>query len=189
MNFLTILLIAISLSFDSFAVSVCSGLSVCRNHFKVKDALKIATSLAIFQGTMPLIGWLIGEQFDDQIMAADHWIAFALLAFLGIRMIREGRIPIKDRKIKNPTHWKVLLTMSLATSIDALAVGISFSFFVEKIWYPALLIGIVTFLIALTGLYIGRKLGRKLVGIAEIAGGVILILIGTRILIEHLFFM
>lgn len=187
MSFFTILLIAISLSFDSFAVSVCSGLSVCRNHFKVQDALKIALSLALFQGVMPLLGWFIGAQFNEAIVSVDHWIAFVLLGFLGVRMIYEGRIPINKKKIKNPTHWKVLLTMSLATSIDAFAVGISFSFFLNHIWYTALLIGVVTFGISLTGIYMGRKLGKKLAGTAEIVGGGILILIGIKILVEHLF--
>lgn len=121
-------------------------------------------------------------------MQADHWFAFGLLLFLGIRMIYEGRIPPQKKKIKNPTRWRVLVGMSVATSIDALAIGIGFSFFVEQILFPAVLIGTVTFVVSLSGIYMGRKLGTRLAGIAEIAGGIILILIGTKILIEHLFF-
>lgn len=135
---------------------------------------------------MPVLGWLIGDTFKELIMQADHWIAFGLLLFLGIRMIYEGRIPPKKKKIKNPTSWRVLIGMSIATSIDALAIGIGFSFFVEQILFPSVLIGTVTFIVSMSGIYMGRKLGTKLAGIAEISGGIILILIGAKILIEHL---
>lgn len=186
MEFITLLLIAFSLSFDSFAVSVCSGLSLCRKHLHFSDALKIALSLAIFQALMPVLGWFLGSTVKDQIQQADHWIAFVLLSFLGVRMILEGRVPVKEKKIKNPTSWRVLIPMSIATSIDAFAVGISFSFFYEKILFPAILIGIVTLGISLSGIYMGKKVGSKLAGSAEIAGGIILIIIGLKILIQHL---
>ncbi|MFA9389277.1 MAG: manganese efflux pump MntP family protein [Prolixibacteraceae bacterium] len=187
MGIATLILIAFSLSFDSFAVSVCSGLSLCRKHLKLTDALKIALSLAVFQGAMPLLGWFIGETFSELIMQADHWIAFFLLSALGAKMIYEGRIPANKKKIKNPTHWKVILTMSFATSIDALAIGVGFSFFVEQMLFPSLLIGFVTFMVSMSGIYMGKKLGTKLAGIAEIGGGIILILIGVKIVLEHLF--
>ena len=144
--------------------------------------------MAIFQGAMPVIGWLIGDTFKEMVVKADHWIAFGLLLLLGAKMIYEGRIPPRSKKIKNPTRWRVLIGMSVATSIDALAVGIGFSFFVEQILFPAVMIGTVTFIVSMSGIYMGRKLGTKLAGIAEISGGIILILIGTKILIEHLFF-
>jgi len=182
----TLLLIAFSLSFDSFAVSVCSGLSLCRKHLHFTDALKIALTLAVFQGLMPVIGWFLGSTVKDQIQQADHWIAFGLLSFLGVRMIFEGRVPIKDKKIKNPTSWRVLIPMAVATSIDAFAVGISFSLFYENIVFPALLIGLVTLGVSLSGIYMGKKVGSKLAGSAEIAGGIILIIIGIKILIQHL---
>lgn len=188
MGIVTLVLIAISLSFDSFAASVCSGLSMCRKHIRLTDILKIALSLSFFQALMPLLGWVLGSVFSEQVKQADHWIAFALLGFLGVRMIMEGRIPVSKRKIKHPTQWRVLLPISLATSIDAFAVGISFSFLVDNIWLPVILIGAVTFAFSLSGLYMGRKLGKKMAGWAEIAGGIVLILIGTKILIEHLFF-
>jgi len=161
---------------------------MCRKHLKFSEAFKIALMLALFQGIMPVLGWFIGGAFNQLISQADHWIAFGLLFFLGIKMIREGRIPVNQRKIKNPLQWKVLITMALATSIDAFAIGIGFSFFLESILLPALLIGLVTFAISISGIYMGKKLGSSLAGIAEISGGVILILIGIKILIEHLYF-
>jgi putative Mn2+ efflux pump MntP len=185
-GFITLLLIAFSLSFDSFAVSVCSGLSLCRKHLRLIDALKISVTLAIFQGMMPVLGWFLGSTVKVQIQQADHWIAFGLLTFLGIRMILEGRVPVKEKKIKNPTSWRVLLPMSIATSIDAFAVGISFSFFYDHILYPAVLIGAVTLGVSLSGFYMGKKVGSKLAGSAEIVGGIILIIIGLKILIQHL---
>jgi manganese efflux pump family protein len=185
-GFITLLLIAFSLSFDSFAVSVCSGLSLCRKHLHFSDALKISMTLAVFQGAMPVLGWYLGSTVKEYIQQADHWIAFVLLSFLGVRMILEGRVPVKEKKIKNPTSWRVLIPMSIATSIDALAVGISFSFFYENILFPALLIGLVTLGVSLTGIYMGKKAGSKLAGSAEIAGGIILIIIGLKIFIQHL---
>ncbi|MDA3816600.1 MAG: manganese efflux pump MntP family protein [Prolixibacteraceae bacterium] len=189
MGILTILLIAISLSFDSFAVSVSSGMSMCRKSLQVSQTLKIALSLAVFQAAFPFLGWWLGGAFRHEITQADHWIAFGLLTFLGIRMILEGRVPIKKRKVKHPTRWQVLIPMSVATSIDAFAVGIGFSFFVEDILTPVIIIGIVTFAVSMSGLYMGRKLGQKVAGIGEIVGGIVLILIGLKILIEHLFFL
>lgn len=183
---LTILLIAFSLSFDSFAVSVTSGLSLCRKHLKFSDAFKIAITLAVFQALMPLIGWLLGSTVKDFIQEADHWIALALLSFLGVRMIIEGTKPIGEKKIKNPTQWKVLITMAIATSIDALAVGISFAFLYESIVLPVIIIGIITFLVSLAGIYMGKNAGKKIASKAEILGGVILIAIGLKIFIEHI---
>ena len=188
MGIIGLLLIAFSLSFDSFAVSVCSGLSLCRKHLKITDALKISLTLGIFQGLMPALGWFLGFAIKGYIEKADHWIAFGLLTFLGAKMIIEGRIPVKDKKIKNPTQWRVIIPMAIATSIDAFAVGISFSFFYKNILFPALLIGLITIGVSLTGIYMGRKAGSKFAGKAEIAGGLILIIIGLKILIEHLFF-
>jgi len=188
MGIIGLLLIAFSLSFDSFAVSVCSGLSLCRKHLKWTDALKISLTLAVFQGVMPVFGWLLGTSVKEYIENADHWIAFGLLTFLGARMIIEGRVPVQQKKIKNPTQWRVIIPMAIATSIDAFAVGISFSFFYENILFPAILIGIVTLGVSISGIYMGRKAGTNLAGKAEIAGGIILILIGLKILIEHLYF-
>jgi len=186
MGLITLLLIAFSLSFDSFAVSVCSGLSLCRKHLRLIDAVKISITLAIFQGIMPVLGWFLGSTLKDYIQQADHWIAFGLLSILGVRMILEGRVPINEKKIKNPLSLKVLIPMSIATSIDAFAVGVSFSFFYTNIIFPAVLIGFVTFGVSLSGIFMGKKVGSKLAGNAEIAGGIILIAIGVKILIQHL---
>jgi len=182
------LLIAFSLSFDSFAVSVCSGLSLCRKHLRWTDALKISLTLAVFQGIMPVFGWLLGTSVKEYIEQADHWIAFGLLTFLGVKMIIEGRVPLKEKKIKNPTQWRVIIPMAIATSIDAFAVGISFSFFYDRILFPSVVIGLVTLGVSLSGIYMGRKAGTSLAGKAEIAGGIILIAIGLKILIQHLWF-
>lgn len=185
MNFLTLLLIAIGLSFDSFAVSVCSGLSMCRKSIRFLDTFKIAFFLAIFQAFMPVIGWYLGSTVKGYIDHVDHWIAFGLLSILGIKMILEGR-KVKGKRIKNPTRLRILIPMSLATSIDALAVGITFAFLVESMLVPALVIGFVTLTLAFLGLYMGRKLGVKLAGKAEVFGGIILIGIGLKIVLEHL---
>lgn len=187
MELVTIFLIALSLSFDSFAVSVGSGLSLCRKHLRFSDAFKIAFTLAIFQGIMPLLGWVLGLTVRNFIQQADHWIALILLCFLGIRMIIEGRKPIEEKKVKNPTNWKVLITMAIATSIDALAVGISFSFLYDKILIPVIIIGVTTFIVSLSGIYMGKKAGKSIAGKAEIIGGIILIGIGLKIFIEHIF--
>jgi manganese efflux pump family protein len=185
MGFLFIVFIAFSLSFDSFAVSVSSGMSLCRKHLRLRDTMKIAGSLAVFQAIMPVIGWLLGSTVKSYIQEADHWIAFGLLSLLGIRMIIEGSKPHQE-KIKNPTKWRVLIPLSIATSIDALAVGVGFSLLIENMLIPALIIGFVTFGVSLTGLYMGRNVGKKFAGKAEIVGGIILILIGIKILFEHL---
>jgi manganese efflux pump family protein len=186
MDFISLLLVAIGLSFDSFAISICSGLSLCRKHLKIADALKIALTLAVFQALMPVLGWLLGSAFKDLIQSADHWIAFGLLVFLGVRMIIEGREPIEKKKVKNPLQWRVLITMAIATSIDAFAVGISFSFFYNSMLIPAIVIGVVTLIASLSGIYMGRNVGKKIAGSSEIFGGIILIIIGVKILIEHL---
>ncbi len=184
MGYLSILFIAISLSFDSFVASVSSGLSLCRKSMHWSQSLKISISLAIVQGIMPVFGWYLGSTFKSYIEDFDHWIAFGLLCILGIHMIIDGRKP--HGKIKNPTQWRVLIPMSIGTSIDALAVGVSFVFFIDNIWMVASIIATITFVISMAGLYMGRKAGKKLVGKAELLGGIVLIAIGTKILIEHL---
>lgn len=185
MDFFTLLLIAISLSFDSFAVSVSSGIGLSRNSLKFHDAFKIAMSLAVFQAIMPVIGWWLGSTVKELVEQFDHWIAFGLLAFLGGQMIWES-FHHHEEKVVNPTNWKILIAMSIATSIDALAVGISFAFIIDSMLMPTLLIWAVTFIFSLTGIYMGKKTGKKLARYAEPCGGIVLIAIGTKILIEHL---
>ena len=184
MEILTIFLLAIGLSFDSFAVSVCSGLNL--PHIRFIQAVKIALFLALFQAFMPLIGWLVGNSMKSLIEPVDHWIAFGLLSLIGGKMIIESLISSEEREIKNPLHLKVILTLSVATSIDALAVGFSFSTILDQILFAVVVIGAVTFIASMLGILLGKKTGPKINKYAEIAGGAILIVIGLKILIEHL---
>jgi putative Mn2+ efflux pump MntP len=184
MEILTVFLLAIGLSFDSFAVSVCSGLNL--PHIRFFQAAKLAIFLALFQGLMPLIGWLVGNSIRSLIEPVDHWIAFGLLSLIGGKMIIESFISNESREIKNPLHIKVILVLSLATSIDALAVGFSFATFLDKIMLAVLIIGSVTFIASMLGILLGKKTGPKINRYAEITGGLILVFIGMKILFEHL---
>jgi putative Mn2+ efflux pump MntP len=186
MEILTVFLLAVGLSFDSFAVSVCSGLNLPQIRFL--QAAKIAIFLAIFQAFMPLIGWLVGNSIKSLIEPVDHWIAFGLLSLIGGKMIIESFISSEVREIKNPLHIRVILVLSLATSIDALAVGFSFSTLLDKILIAVFIIGAVTFIASLLGILLGKKTGPKINRYAELLGGLILVIIGSKILIEHLFF-
>lgn len=184
MEILMVIFLAIGLSFDSFAVSVCSGLSLPNIRFY--QAAKIAIFLALFQAFMPLIGWMIGKSMKLLIEPVDHWLAFGLLSIIGGKMIIESFINPEEREIKNPLLIKVILMLSLATSIDALAVGFSFATLLDKILIAALIIGLVTFVASMLGILLGKKTGPKINRSAEITGGIILISIGLKILIEHL---
>jgi putative Mn2+ efflux pump MntP len=184
MEILTVFLLAIGLSFDSFAVSVCSGLNLPQIRFF--EAAKIAFFLAIFQAFMPLAGWLVGHSMKSLIEPVDHWIAFGLLSLIGGKMIIESLISSEAREIKNPLDLKVILTLSLATSIDALAVGFSFATLLDKILIAVLIIGTVTFIASMLGILLGKKTGPKINKYSEIFGGLILIFIGVKILVEHL---
>lgn len=185
MTLFSLIILAIGLSMDSFAVSLSSG--VMMQPFKVGSAIKFAIIMAIFQGVMPVIGWLLGVGFRDYIEAYDHWIALLLLLYLGARMIYEAQQE-DEEKCFNPACIGTAMTLGLATSIDALAVGISLSFLHVDMLQSALVIGITTFIFSIVGLCIGKKIGCYLKKSAEVAGGIILILIGVKICIEHLFF-
>jgi len=187
MEFLTVFLLAIGLSFDSFAVSVCSGLNL--PHIRFFQAAKIAIFLALFQAVMPLIGWLVGNSVKSIIEPVDHWIAFGLLSLIGGKMIIESFIDSDTREIKNPLDIKVILTLSVATSIDALAVGFSFATLLSKILIAVFIIGIVTFVASMLGILLGKKTGPTINRYAEVLGGLILIFIGFKILAEHIFFL
>jgi len=182
MDILTLFLLAIGLSFDSFAVSVCSGLNL--PHIRFYQAAKIAIFLALFQAFMPLIGWLVGNSIKPLIEPVDHWIAFGLLSLIGGKMIIESFLDGEAREIKNPLHLRVILVLSLATSIDALAVGFSFATFLDKIMLAVLIIGVVTFIASMLGILLGKKTGPKVNRFAEIFGGLILIFIGLKILFD-----
>ena len=192
MTGLEIWLLAIGLAMDCLAVSIASGIILKRIQWR--PILVMAFFFGLFQAIMPLLGWLGASTFSHLIESVDHWIAFAILAFLGGRMIKESFKEEDCCQRFNPASLKVVITMAIATSIDALAIGVSFAFLGIKscssILYPVGIIGFVSFLMSLIGLIFGIRFGcgiaRKLR--AELWGGIILILIGTKILIEHLFF-
>ena len=184
MSILTIIFIAFGLAMDAFAVSITSGITI--KGLKFNNALKIAIFFGAFQAIMPLIGWLAGLGLKDFISGIDHWIAFGILSFIGCKMIYESiRIKSYEKEI-NPLNVYVLLMLSIATSIDALAIGVSFAFIKIFIVTPAIIIGIVTFLLSFLGIFIGNRFGHFFENKIEIAGGIILIVIGTKILLEHL---
>lgn len=184
LEFITIFLIAIGLCFDSFAVSVSSGLMM--KHISFFDAMKISFSLAFFQGLMPLLGWLAGKRISEYLSNYDHWIAFGLLVIIGLRMIWESQKPDEDKTF-NPLNIWFIIYMSIATSIDALIVGLSFAFLNTNIYTSIIIIGIVTFIAAMLGILFGKKAGAHFGKKMEILGGIILIIIASKIILEHLY--
>ena len=170
MSSIEILLIGIGLSMDAFAVSVCKGLSVKK--LSIKNVLLCGVWFGGFQALMPFIGYCLGSTLSGLVDSIDHWIAFILLAFIGINMIKES---FEEEKQNDDFSWKTMLMLAIATAIDALAVGVTFSF-----------VGLTTFIIASAGVYIGHVFGNKYEQKAQITGGIILILIGIKILIEGL---
>ena len=187
MTFTEILLIGIGLSMDAFAVAVSKGLSMQKINYKA--GLIIALFFGVFQAGMPLIGYFAAIRFEKYIVAADHWVAFGLLLFIGGKAIVEAIKEIRSGEKKEENfklRYGELVVLAFATSVDALAVGISFAFLSVQIWKSVSIIGVTTFLISFAGVCIGNRFGAKLKAKAEIAGGVILILIGLKILLEHL---
>ncbi len=187
MDTITTVLIALGLAADAFAASITTGIKI--KHLRIKHALIIATFFGFFQTVMPLLGWLLGQSLKGFISQIDHWIAFALLSFVGGRMIYESmHLEHSDttQPELDPLNIYVLLTLSFATSIDALVVGISFAFLKDYIATLVVVIGIITFLMAFGGVFIGNKFGNWFNNKVEILGGLILIGIGTKILFEHL---
>lgn len=184
MSFGTMLFLAVALAMDAFAVSIASGVAIQRLH--VKHALKIAFFFGLFQALMPLVGWLAGLSLRVYIERIDHWVAFGLLGFIGGKMIHESMKFEKDEEASDPLNIYVLLVLSIATSIDALAVGLTFSLLNIVVFTPILIIGAVTFMLSFAGVYIGDHLGHFFESKIELAGGLILIGIGFKILVEHL---
>lgn len=187
MGFVETVLLAVALAMDCFTVSITCGIIQRRMG---RQALAMAFLFGFFQALMPYVGWEVAALFSRQISAYDHWVAFGLLAFLGGRMIWNGRHPEKESSHFNSSRPVVLLTLSLATSIDALAVGFSFiGMGVRSLagaLFPVSVIGIVSFLFSLFGKYIGVKLGRRFDWPAEQLGGAILLVIGLKVLLQHL---
>ncbi|MBU4332947.1 MAG: manganese efflux pump MntP family protein [Candidatus Omnitrophica bacterium] len=185
MNLLTTILIALSLSMDAFAVSIASGVIIKKQ--KIKNALKFGLSFGVFQMIMPIVGWLGGRSFVHMIEGIDHWLAFGLLSLVGVKMIMEaGKIDSLERSDSN-VSYRVLMILSIATSIDALVVGLSLSFLNVSIIMPVVIIGIITFVMSYAGFFIGNKFGEFFEKKIEIVAGLILIGIGIKILFGHLF--
>jgi len=185
MNYLSIILIAIGLSFDSFAVSISSGL--LKRDIRFFNAARIAFYLAFFQSAMPLLGWLAGSGIKHIVRSFDHWLAFSLLAITGIKMIYESLRSDRYNKTTDPLNLYYILSISVATSIDALFVGFSFACLGFPILISIIIIGIKTFIISMLGILFGKKTGSRYGKKFEIIGGLILILIGFKILLEHLY--
>lgn len=187
MDFISIFLIGVGLSMDAAAVSLAKGMSLNSKHL-IQYAVKLAFFFGLFQALMPLIGFYAGSHFADYIQNIDHWIAFILLGIIGLNMIREANEAKESESEINYISYKNIIVLAIATSIDALAIGVSFAFLNVNIYYAILIIGITTFIISLISVFAGKKLGTIFQKYAERLGGCILILLGLKILIEHLFF-
>lgn len=186
--FVTLLLMGVGLAMDAFAVSVCKGLAMRR--VNKKQCFVIALFFGGFQALMPFLGWILGSQFEQYITSIDHWIAFILLGIIGGKMILEAVREQEDtdevEQLDPPLNLKELLVLAIATSIDALAVGITFAFLDTPILEAMLVIGITTFVICVIGVYVGNFFGSRYKRRATLAGGMILVLLGLKILLEHL---
>lgn len=188
MSLFTLALIGVGLSVDSLAASITTG--ACAGKIRTGHVLKVALLMALFQGTMPWVGWIIGHSFKILIADLDHWIAFVLLLGIGGKLIYEG---IKSANNCDAglisTSTLILIGMAIATSIDALIIGVSFGLMEINIWLAMLVIGTSTFIFSSLGVIVGKKIGDRLSKGIEIAGGLVLILLGAKILIEHIYFL
>lgn len=183
MDLLTLLTLAVGLAMDAFAVSICKGLAMREK--VLKKGIIVGLWFGGFQALMPTIGFFLGTQFKDQITSIDHWIAFVLLGLIGINMVKEA-LSNDEERADDSIAVKEMFMLAVATSIDALAVGITFAFLNVHIVSAASMIGVCTFLISFAGVKIGNIFGTKYKSKAELAGGIILILLGFKILFEHL---
>ena len=188
MTYIEIVLIAVGLAMDAFAVAMCKGIKM--RPFSAKQTLLIALFFGGAQAIMPLIGWFLGAQFEQYIVAFDHWFAFVLLGFIGGKMIFEALKKDADECDCCEKKFDILelFIMAIATSIDALVVGVTFAFLKVDIFSSVLTIGIITAVLCALGAFIGFKFGSKFKSKAELLGGIVLVAMGTKILIEHLFF-
>jgi putative Mn2+ efflux pump MntP len=183
MDFITVTAIALGLCFDTFAVSLSFG--VVRFRIMFMQAVRVALLFAFFQGGLTVAGFFLGSVVSDFLKSLDHWVALLILSFLGLKMIIEGLKKPENKKEIDYTSSRILLTLALGTSIDALAVGISFALLNVRIWTAGLIIGAVTFLASMTAIRIGKSAGERLGQKVEILGGIILIIIGIKIFLEH----
>lgn len=186
-SFIQVLIIAVSLAMDALSVSIAGGVQTKK--VRIQNALKVALLFGVFQAVMPIIGWVIGDVLKGYIAAIDHWVAFVLLGFIGITMIKESLSNEEDKEKKDMLEIKTLTLLAIATSIDALIVGITLSVLQIPFILSILTIGIVTFILCFFGYLFGSKLGEVFGKRIEILGGVALIAIGAKILIEHLYFL
>ena len=186
MSLFTLFVTAVGLSMDAFAVSICKGLAMKKLSWK--KALIIGLWFGGFQALMPSVGYLLGSRFEKYVISNDHWIAFVLLSLIGINMIRES-LSGEEENANDAVDFKTMLLLAIATSIDALAVGVTYAFLQVQIAPAVSFIGIITFSLSIIGVKIGNVFGLKYKTKAEIAGGVILLLMGTKILLEHLGFL
>ena len=183
MNTIEIIILALALSADAFAVSISGG--VCVKHVKISDSLKMALFFGVFQGLMPLIGWFAGSTFYEYVKYFGNWIALIILSVIGIKMII-GSFDHENEECGKYFNTKILFILAVATSIDALAAGFSLRFLEADIFLPAGIIALVTFLISLLGIFIGKRAGNIFGRKAEITGGLILVGIGIRLIISSL---
>ncbi|WP_372776636.1 manganese efflux pump MntP family protein [Mangrovibacterium sp.] len=184
MYYSTIIILAMGLSVDSFAVSVTSGLSLPKIRFF--DAVKLAFLLALFQAMMPVLGWILENSIKQWIEPVDHWIAFGILSLIGGKMILENLKEKEEKQFLDPMIFRVAVVLAFATSIDAMAVGFSMALIMDKITPAVIIIGSITFIASMLGILIGKKTGPKVSKYTEIIGGIVLITIGAKILFEHL---
>ena len=184
MSILSIILTAIGLAMDAFAVSLTIGMSVPEDE-KSKAAIKSGVYFGLFQGIMPLIGWLLGIKFTKYIQSFDHWVAFILLSIIGLEMISDG-IKNNGKDEVNEYSNKTFIILAVATSIDALAIGVTFAFLNINIFSAVIIIGVITFILSMTAAYLGKIIGNIIKNKAGIFGGTILIIMALKILLEHL---
>ena len=185
MTIFELIVIAVGLSMDAFAVSICKGLSVRR--LRPRHNIICGLYFGGFQALMPVLGWLLGRQFEALIKNVDHWIAFVLLALIGANMSREA-VKNEEENLNDSFSPKTMLPLAVATSIDALAVGVTFAFLDVMIVPAVSIIGVTTFIFSAAGVKIGNVFGAKYKSKAELVGGIVLVAMGIKILIEHLFF-
>ena len=183
MGIIELIILSVGLAMDAFAVAVCKGLSMSKMNWK--KACIIGAYFGIFQALMPFIGYILGINFREQIVSIDHWVAFILLGIIGLNMIKEA-VSKETEAANESINFKDMLILGVATSIDALAVGITFAFLKVNVGLAISLIGVITFIISVAGVKIGNVFGCKYEKKAELAGGLILILLGAKILLEHL---
>ncbi|WP_075604033.1 manganese efflux pump MntP [Saccharicrinis aurantiacus] len=186
MGTISLFMMSIGLSIDSLAASITMG--ACSKNIRLRHVIKVATFMALFQGTMPFIGWLIGNSLEDIIEDYDHWVAFILLLGIGGKLIYDGVKNSTEKVDTKPTNNLLLAGMALATSIDAMILGIGFGLIEINIWLAMIIIGLTTFVFSFTGVFLGKKVGNKINKGIEIFGGLLLIGLGFKILVEHIYF-